>query len=51
MSDFERWFLLIYTVYTAAAVALLMWVGRHEEEEGGLESFRRRLKKYPGGQK
>jgi hypothetical protein len=25
--NFEKWFLLAYTIYTSAAIAVLMWVG------------------------
>jgi hypothetical protein len=27
MSDFDRWFLLAYTIYFTLAIAVLMWVG------------------------
>ena len=35
MSDFDRWFLLAYTIYTAVSILALMWVGRHEQGETG----------------
>jgi hypothetical protein len=32
MTDFEWWFLLIYTVFVVVSLVGLAWVGRHEEE-------------------
>ena len=31
MSDFEWWFLLVYTVYTVISILGLMWVGREQQ--------------------
>ena len=33
MSNFERWFLLVYTAYTAISILALMWVGRDAQRQ------------------
>jgi hypothetical protein len=32
MSNFEWWFLLVYTVYAAVSILALMWVGARAEQ-------------------
>jgi len=42
MSNFEWWFLLVYTVYVAVSILALMWVGREQGNPGRTPGLRLR---------
>jgi hypothetical protein len=37
--EFERWFLLFYTVFAIVAIAVLMWVGGQSERAARRRAF------------